>query len=174
MNHVPAHRLTFSSPAAQRIREAERRAVERMAEEATSAGASIIPPPSDGPLYEGVPDLAAVLPPPFPEWWIPERPQPRFPSISHIQRVVCAAFEVRMVELLSNRRFKAFVLPRQVAMYLCKVMTPRSLPEIGRRFGGRDHTTVLHAVRKIEGMMKSDTDFARQVQEIRTMFVEAE
>jgi chromosomal replication initiator protein len=55
------------------------------------------------------------------------------------------------------------VVPRQVGMYLAKKLTPRSLPEIGRRFGGRDHSTVLHAVRKIEELMKSDDRLAREV-----------
>jgi hypothetical protein len=72
------------------------------------------------------------------------------PRISEIQEVVCASFGVQLVDLSSARRTANLVNPRQVAMYLAKTMTGKSLPEIGRRFGGRDHTTVLHAVRKIE------------------------
>jgi chromosomal replication initiator protein len=65
---------------------------------------------------------------------------------------------------LSSRRTANVVRPRQVAMYLAKTMTLRSLPEIGRRFGGRDHTTVLHAVRKIEGLVGSDASLAEEVE----------
>ncbi|MCA6114279.1 hypothetical protein J6524_04960 [Bradyrhizobium sp. WSM 1738] len=69
--------------------------------------------------------------------------------VSEIQDVVCNAYGIDLVQICADRRTKQLVRARQVAMYLAKVMTGRSLPEIGRRFGGRDHTTVLHAVRKI-------------------------
>ena len=72
-------------------------------------------------------------------------------------------------ELLSNRRTRTIVKPRQVAMYLSKVMTPRSLPEIGRRFGGRDHTTVLHAVRKIEDLSGTDNNLAQELELLRRL-----
>ena len=72
-------------------------------------------------------------------------------------------YNVSKTELLSNRRTRTIVKPRQVAMYLSKVMTPRSLPEIGRRFGGRDHTTVLHAVRKIENLVNTDSALAEEI-----------
>src|SRR5690606_14521056 len=72
--------------------------------------------------------------------------EPKRVRIEDIQRIVARHYNVSKTELLSNRRTRTIVKPRQVAMYLAKVMTPRSLPEIGRRFGGRDHTTVLHAV----------------------------
>ena len=78
--------------------------------------------------------------------------EPKRVRIEDIQRIVARHYNVSKTELLSNRRTRTIVKPRQVAMYLSKVMTPRSLPEIGRRFGGRDHTTVLHAVRKIEDL----------------------
>lgn len=71
-------------------------------------------------------------------------------SIEKIQRAVCKRFEISRVDLISNRRTLKHVTPRHVAMYLAKTLTLKSLPEIGRRFGGKDHTTVLHAVRKIE------------------------
>jgi chromosomal replication initiator protein len=64
------------------------------------------------------------------------------------------------------------VKPRQIAMYLAKVLTPRSLPEIGRRFGGRDHTTVLHAVRKIEGLAKTDTNLNEELELLKRMLLE--
>jgi chromosomal replication initiator protein len=65
---------------------------------------------------------------------------------------------------LSSRRTANVVRPRQVAMYLAKQLTLRSLPEIGRRFGGRDHTTVLHAVRKIENLVHTDTSLAEEIE----------
>ena len=66
-------------------------------------------------------------------------------------------------DLLSPRRARTVVVPRQIGMYLAKKLTSRSLPEIGRRFGGRDHSTVLHAVRKIEDQIKTDDKLAREV-----------
>ena len=64
------------------------------------------------------------------------------------------------------------VRPRQIAMYLAKILTPRSLPEIGRRFGGRDHTTVLHAVRKIEGMVSDDQKLAREIELLKRLVLD--
>jgi len=89
--------------------------------------------------------------------------------IEDIQRVVARHYNVSKTELLSNRRTRTIVKPRQVAMYLSKVLTPRSLPEIGRRFGGRDHTTVLHAVRKIETQATSDTTLAQELELLRRL-----
>lgn len=83
--------------------------------------------------------------------------------IEDIQRVVARHYNVSKVELLSDRRTRTIVKPRQVAMYLAKVLTLRSLPEIGRRFGGRDHTTVLHAVRKIETLAETDSALAHEI-----------
>ena len=76
--------------------------------------------------------------------------EPKRVRIEDIQRIVARQYNVSRADLLSSRRTANVVRPRQVAMYLAKILTLRSLPEIGRRFGGRDHTTVLHAVRKIE------------------------
>jgi chromosomal replication initiator protein len=64
------------------------------------------------------------------------------------------------------------VRPRQIAMFLAKVLTSRSLPEIGRRFGGRDHTTVLHSVRKVEQMIKDDIDLAQEIELLKRMLEE--
>jgi chromosomal replication initiator protein len=69
----------------------------------------------------------------------------------------------------SARRSRAVARPRQVAMYLSKQLTSRSLPEIGRAFGGRDHTTVMHAVRKIEELVKTDSAFAEDVELLTRM-----
>ncbi len=78
------------------------------------------------------------------------------PTVDKIQRATCKEFGLRMEELLSKRRTRAIARPRQVAMYLCKSLTKRSLPDIGRRFGGRDHTTVIHAVKRIDILRKKD------------------
>ena len=83
--------------------------------------------------------------------------------IDDILRVVGRHYSVPRADLLSPRRARSIVRPRQVGMYLAKKLTPRSLPEIGRRFGGRDHSTVLHAVRKIEELIKTDDKLAREV-----------
>jgi chromosomal replication initiator protein len=93
------------------------------------------------------------------------RPQePKRVKIEDIQRVVARQYNVSRSDLLSSRRTANVVRPRQVAMYLAKTLTLRSLPEIGRRFGGRDHTTVLHAVRKIEALVSKDTTLADEVE----------
>ncbi|TNE61515.1 MAG: chromosomal replication initiator protein DnaA [Alphaproteobacteria bacterium] len=78
-------------------------------------------------------------------------------TIDEIQRAVADYFNLRLSEMLSERRARNIARPRQIAMYLAKQMTSRSLPEIGRRFGGRDHTTVMHAVRKIEDLRRDDS-----------------
>jgi chromosomal replication initiator protein len=95
--------------------------------------------------------------------------EPKRVRIEDIQRVVARHYNVSKTELLSNRRTRTIVKPRQIAMYLAKVMTPRSLPEIGRRFGGRDHTTVLHAVRKIEDLSGSDNTLAQELELLRRL-----
>ena len=84
-------------------------------------------------------------------------------QIDDILKVVGRHYNVARTDLLSPRRARTVVMPRQVGMYLAKKMTSRSLPEIGRRFGGRDHSTVLHAVRKIEEQIKTDDRLAREV-----------
>ena len=98
--------------------------------------------------------------------------EPKRVRIEDIQRIVARHYNVSKTELLSNRRPRTIVKPRQVAMYLAKVMTPRSLPEIGRRFGGRDHTTVLHAVRKIEGLSGADNTMAQELELLKRLISE--
>ena len=96
------------------------------------------------------------------------RPQePKRVKIEDIQRVVARQYNVSRSDLLSSRRTANVVRPRQVAMYLAKTLTLRSLPEIGRRFGGRDHTTVLHAVRKIENLIGNDNSLADEVEGLK-------
>jgi len=98
--------------------------------------------------------------------------EPRRVRIEDIQRVVARHYNVSKADLLSSRRTRTIVRPRQIAMYLAKVLTPRSLPEIGRRFGGRDHTTVLHAVRKIEGMIEGDRTLAEEIELLKRLIDE--
>ena len=93
--------------------------------------------------------------------------EPKRVRIEDIQRVVARQYNVSRADLLSSRRTANLVRPRQVAMYLAKILTLRSLPEIGRRFGGRDHTTVLHAVRKIEALAGNDTAFAEEIEGLK-------
>ena len=95
--------------------------------------------------------------------------EPKRVRIEDIQRIVARHYNVSKTELLSNRRTRTIVKPRQIAMYLAKVMTPRSLPEIGRRFGSRDHTTVLHAVRKIENLSGNDNTLAQELELLRRL-----
>jgi chromosomal replication initiator protein len=92
--------------------------------------------------------------------------------IEDIQKVVARQFNVARNDLLSNRRTRQIVRPRQIAMYLSKTMTPRSLPEIGRRFGGRDHTTVLHAVRKVEELLSQDSKLAQEVELLKRLILD--
>ncbi len=79
-------------------------------------------------------------------------------SIDEIQKRVAEHYRIRPAEMTSARRAREVARPRQVAMYLAKRLTPRSLPEIGRRFGGRDHTTVMHAVKRIESLRAEDAE----------------
>lgn len=84
-------------------------------------------------------------------------------TIDEIQRKVSEHFRIRHAEMVSARRAREVARPRQIAMYLAKQLTPRSLPEIGRRFGGRDHTTVIHAVRQIERLRAADSELDNDV-----------
>lgn len=88
-------------------------------------------------------------------------------TIDEIQRKVAEHYNLRMADMHSARRARNVARPRQVAMYLAKQLTARSLPEIGRKFGGRDHTTVMHAVRKIEELMEEDVQIAQDVDVVR-------
>ena len=90
-------------------------------------------------------------------------------TIDEIQKRVAEHYNIRLSDMHSARRARAVARPRQVAMYLCKQLTPRSLPEIGRKFGGRDHTTVMHAVRKIEELRASDRVMAEDIELLRRM-----
>ena len=88
-------------------------------------------------------------------------------TIDEIQRKVAEHYNIRLADMHSARRARQVARPRQVAMYLAKQLTARSLPEIGRKFGGRDHTTVMHAVRKVEELSNDDATFAQDVDLLR-------
>jgi len=85
------------------------------------------------------------------------------PSIEDVQRVVANYYKLPQLEMKSARRDREVARPRQIAMYLSRELTPRSLPQIGRRFGDRDHTTVLHAIRRIEQLFRTDVELARDI-----------
>jgi len=90
-------------------------------------------------------------------------------TIEEIQKRVASHFNIRISDMHSARRARSVARPRQVAMYLAKQLTARSLPEIGRKFGGRDHTTVMHAVRKVEELCEHDNDFNEDVELLKRM-----
>lgn len=101
--------------------------------------------------------VAAAADTAFPEWT---------GEIKRIQKAVCIEYQVSFTDLCSQRRHHPVVRPRQVAMYLCKRLTGRSLPEIGRRFGRRDHTTASAAIRRIELICASDPEFRQRVEKL--------
>jgi len=84
-------------------------------------------------------------------------------SSNCIPKAVAEHFNLRLPDMLSQRRSRNIARPRQVAMYLAKQLTERSLPEIGRKFSGRDHTTVMHAIRKIEELRCSDSSLDEDI-----------
>ncbi|MDA1100791.1 MAG: chromosomal replication initiator protein DnaA [Proteobacteria bacterium] len=90
-------------------------------------------------------------------------------TIEEIQKKVAQHFNIRLADMHSARRARAVARPRQVAMYLAKQLTTRSLPEIGRKFGGRDHTTVMHAVKRIEELRQTDATLAEDIDLLRRM-----
>ncbi|MCA0907747.1 chromosomal replication initiator protein DnaA [Ruegeria marisrubri] len=88
-------------------------------------------------------------------------------TVEEIQRKVSEYYNIRLSDIIGPKRLRSYARPRQVAMYLCKQLTSRSLPEIGRRFGGRDHTTVMHGVKRIEELKLTDGQIAEDVEMLR-------
>ncbi len=88
-------------------------------------------------------------------------------TVEEIQRKVSEHYNIRLSDMIGPKRLRSYARPRQVAMYLCKQLTSRSLPEIGRRFGGRDHTTVIHGVRRIEELKQQDGQIAEDLEMLR-------
>jgi hypothetical protein len=94
------------------------------------------------------------------------------PSIRLIQRIVANEFDISVNALLAHRRTHPLVRCRQIAMWLAKTLTLQSLPEIGRRFANRDHTTVLHAVRKIDALRAADPELEAELDRLRKRIAE--
>jgi len=88
-------------------------------------------------------------------------------TVEEIQRKVSDHYNIRLSDLIGPKRVRTLARPRQIAMYLAKSMTNRSLPEIGRRFGGRDHTTVMHGVRRIEELRATDSQISDDLELLR-------
>ncbi len=90
-------------------------------------------------------------------------------TIEEIQRKVSEHYNIRLADMIGPKRVRTIARPRQVAMYLAKSMTTRSLPEIGRRFGGRDHTTIMHGIRKVEELKATDSQLAEDLDLLRRL-----
>jgi chromosomal replication initiator protein len=88
-------------------------------------------------------------------------------SVEEIQRKVAEHYNIRLSDMIGPKRVRTFARPRQIAMYLCKQLTSRSLPEIGRRFGGRDHTTVMHGVKRVEELRTADAQISDDLELLR-------
>jgi chromosomal replication initiator protein len=97
------------------------------------------------------------------------RSNEKYVTIEDIQQRTCDFFRIKVSDLLSNRRQQVLAKPRQIAMFLCKALTTKSLPEIGRQFGGRDHTTVMHAVRKIQELYVADPEYAHSIDVLKAL-----
>jgi len=89
--------------------------------------------------------------------------QARLITVEKIQKIICHEYKIKPAELKSKNNSPVVAFPRQVAMYLAKELTPSSLPEIGKKFGGKHHTTVIHSIKKIEKMRKDDKEFDREI-----------
>ena len=98
--------------------------------------------------------------------------QAKIITVDKIQNTVSNFFNISLNEMLSQRRSRPLARPRQIAMYLAKQLTTRSLPEIGRRFANRDHTTVIHAVKTIKRLSEKDDEMKRNISHIRGLILE--
>ena len=92
-------------------------------------------------------------------------------TVDRIQNVVSNFFNISLNEMLSQRRSRPLARPRQIAMYLAKKMTTRSLPEIGRRFANRDHTTVIHAVKTITKLSQENEEMNKNINQITNLLM---
>jgi chromosomal replication initiator protein len=88
-------------------------------------------------------------------------------SIENIQKAVANLYNIKVTDLKSSKKFRIYALPRQVSMYLCRTMTKASFPEIGAKFGGKDHSTVIHAVRQIEKKINEDREIKNIIETIK-------
>ena len=92
-------------------------------------------------------------------------------TIEEIIRKVADHYNLRMTDLMSARRSRSIARPRQVAMYMAKKLTTRSLPEIGRKFANRDHTTVIHAVKTIEKLSENNDEMRKNIEELKSLIL---
>lgn len=152
--------------------------IQRMRENRRPAPPSASPPPSP-PEPSPPPSPAPSPPPELPSltpydlrqvavnltdaYCIPPNPWAASAAIDNIKRIVCEYYAIRHHDLIGRKRTKDFIRPRHVGMYLACELTGKSLPEIGRRFGHRDHTSVMHARDKIRDQIETDTDLADQI-----------
>jgi chromosomal replication initiator protein len=104
---------------------------------------------------------------------LPER-KPKIISILLIQKTVAQYFSLKLDDFKAKKRTRAVAFPRQIAMYLAREMTDNSLPKIGEEFGGRDHTTVMHAHEKISTDLQSDISLQSTVQELKNIIAQAD
>ena len=93
-------------------------------------------------------------------------------TVDKIQNIVSSFYNIPLNEMLSQRRSRPLARPRQIAMFLAKKMTTRSLPEIGRRFANRDHTTVIHAVKTITRLSEQDDEMKKNISQIKSLLLE--
>ncbi len=122
------------------------------------------------PEPEVEPEPVIVFPPAKPIWFSFDDPEEKpAPKIRQIKMAACAHFQVSPIDLISKRRTKEVVYPRQVAYFVAKSLTTHTLPEIARKFGGRDHTTILYGVRKIERLARQDWRVAYDVAHVEGM-----
>lgn len=92
-------------------------------------------------------------------------------TVARIKEVVAAHFDLPIIEMTSARRSRQVARPRQIAMYLARELTPKSLPDIGRLFGGRDHTTVIWAIKQVESLIEADAEIANDVDLLRAKLI---
>ena len=92
-------------------------------------------------------------------------------TIDLIQSMVCKFFKISKNEMLSSRRSRYLVRPRQTAIYLTKILTSKSLPEIGREFSNRDHTTIIHSVKTIEKLSEQDQDLKKNIENLKNQIL---
>ncbi len=102
--------------------------------------------------------------------FIPHDGKAKVPTVARIQQAVAAFYHIRPMEMVSQRRSREVAWPRQVAMYLAREMTPHSLPQIGRFFGNRDHTTVMHAIKRVQERIAIDWEFSEDVEDFKEKF----
>jgi hypothetical protein len=168
MMQAPAIAIEMHKAHLARVRRIEAAAVRKV--EPVVVVVEPAPPPPPVKSWE---ERQREIPIPTVHWFsiIEDHPvlESRAPLVEDIQRVACRYFEVKRNDLLSPRRCQRIAYPRQVAFYLAKTLTRKSRPDIGRRFGGRDHTTILHGYRKIEGLIKSDWLVAYDVAHVEMM-----